>query len=275
MSKVWFITGASRGFGRAFVEAALGRGDRVAATVRNADALADLSRQYGEALLVLTLDVTNRDAVFQAVGRATERFGRLDVVVNNAGFGLFGAIEELSEQDIRHQLDVNVLGALWVTQAVLPTLRAQKSGHILQISSIGGVGAFPNLGGYHASKWALEGFSESLAQEVGGLGIKVTLVEPGLFATDWGGASAVRSKPHPAYDGLRTALASQRSGAKAGDPKAAARALLKVVDAEKPPLRVLFGQMPTKLVQHLYTQRLKTWGEWEQVSVEAEGTSPS
>ena len=170
MSKVWFVTGSSRGLGRTFVEAALSRGDKVAATARNAESLADLVAAHGDAVLPLALDVTDKAAVTESVRRAHEHFGRLDVVVNNAGYGLFGAVEELSEQDVRAQIETNLFGALWVTQAVLPYLREQGNGHIIQISSIGGVATYPYLGGYHASKWALEGLSDALAQ--GGCGIR-------------------------------------------------------------------------------------------------------
>lgn len=184
MSKVWFITGTSKGFGREFARAALGRGDKVAATARNTDTLAELVAQYGDAVLPLPLDVTDRDAVIAAVQATREHFGKIDVVINNAGYGLFGTVEEITEQQLRDQLETNLFGVLHVTQAVLPILREQGSGHIIQISTVGGVAAFPNLGGYHASKWALEGLTESLAQEISGFGIKVTLVEPGAFGTD-------------------------------------------------------------------------------------------
>ncbi|MEU8238663.1 SDR family oxidoreductase [Actinoplanes missouriensis] len=271
MSKVWFITGTSRGFGRSFAEAALDRGDRVAATARDTASLDDLVVKYGDSVLPLALDVTDKAAVTAAVTAAHERFGRLDVVVNNAGYGLFGAIEEISEQQLRDQLETNLFGAFFVTRAVLPILREQRAGHIIQISTIGGVGAFPTLGGYHASKWALEGFSESLAQEVAGLGISVTLVEPGGFATDWAGSSAVHAEPHPAYQPIRDAMAARSGAAQPGDPAAAGPALLQIVDAENPPLRVLFGSQPVEIVKHLYAQRLQTWADWEHVSHAAQG----
>jgi NAD(P)-dependent dehydrogenase (short-subunit alcohol dehydrogenase family) len=174
--KVWFITGTSRGFGRVWAQAALARGDKVAATARDVKTLAPLSERYGERVAAIALDVTDRAAVFRAVAEAQQRFGRLDVAINNAGYGLFGAIEEISEANARAQIETNLFGALWVTQAVLPIMRAQGAGHILQVSSIGGVSAFPTVGMYHASKWGLEGFSQSLAQEVAPLGIKVTQV---------------------------------------------------------------------------------------------------
>ncbi|MFF3617087.1 SDR family oxidoreductase [Streptomyces aureus] len=271
MSKVWFITGASRGFGRSFAEAALGRGDLVAATARTIGTLDDLAAKYGDAVLPLTLDVTDRAGVQGAVSAAHERFGRLDIVVNNAGYGQFGAVEEVSEQQIRDQFETNVFGVFHVTQAVLPILRAQGSGHIVQVSSVGGVTAFPHTGVYHASKWALEGLSESLAAEVAGFGIKVTLVEPGGYATDWGSSSAVHAKPNPVYQALRDALAEQLAGTEYGSPEAAGQALLQIVDAENPPLRVLFGSHMVDHVKNVYGQRLEAWTEWAPVSQAAQG----
>ena len=193
--KTWFITGASRGFGRAWAAAALARGDRVAATARNEQALEGLVEAYGDRVLPLVLDVTDRSAVFAAVARATEAFGTLDVIVNNAGYGLFGMVEETTEEQARAQMETNFFGALWVTQAALPVLRAQGSGHIMQVSSIGGLAAFPTLGLYNASKWALEGLSEALAAEIAPLGVKLTIVEPGPYATDWSTDSAVHTDP--------------------------------------------------------------------------------
>ncbi|MFC4063556.1 SDR family oxidoreductase [Actinoplanes subglobosus] len=271
MSKTWFITGTSRGFGRQFTESALERGDKVAATARDPKTLDDLVAKYGDAILPLALDVTDKAAVAAAVATAHEKFGRLDVVVNNAGYGLFGAVEEISEEQLRDQLETNLFGAFFVTQAVLPILREQGSGHIVQISTIGGIGAFPSLGGYHASKWALEGLTESLAQEVAGFGIKVTLVEPGGFSTDWSGSSAVHAEPNPVYQPMRDAMAARRGSAQSGDPAASGPALLQIVDAENPPLRVLFGSQPTQLVKHLYAQRLQTWADWEHVAHAAQG----
>jgi len=273
MSKIWFITGAGRGFGRQFTLAALERGDRVAATARDLAALDDVVEQFGDAVLPLALDVTDRAAVFAAVDSAVATFGRLDVVVNNAGYGLFGAIEEISEQQLRDQLEVNLFGVLHVTQAVLPVLRTQGSGHIIQISTIGGVAAFPRLGGYHASKWALEGLSESLAQEVAPFGISVTLVEPGGYTTDWGGSSAVNADPQPQYDALREAMAAQSEQAVAsmGDPAGVGAAILAIADAEQPPLRVFFGVTPTQLVPYVYQTRLDTWKQWEELAIQANG----
>ena len=210
MARTWFITGASRGFGREWTIAALERGDSVAATARDTSTLDDLAGRFGDAILPLKLDVTDRDAVVAAVKDAHDRFGRLDVVVNNAGYGQFGMVEEISEQEAREQIETNVFGALWVTQAALPYLREQGSGHILQVSSIGGISAFPNIGIYNASKWALEAFSQALAAEVADFGIKVTIIEPGAYSTDWGGASARHAAADPAYDAFREKAAEQR-----------------------------------------------------------------
>jgi NAD(P)-dependent dehydrogenase (short-subunit alcohol dehydrogenase family) len=271
MSKVWYITGTSRGLGREFAINALERGDRVAATARNVDTLDDLVQKYGDAILPLALDVTDKAAVEATVAQAHEQFGRLDVVVNNAGYGQFGAVEELTEAELRDQMETNFFGALWVVQAVLPILREQGSGHIVQISTIGGIGAFPNIGAYHASKWALEGISESLAQEVAPLGIKVTLVEPGGFTTDWAGDSSKTSAPLPAYDHVREAMAARRGSQRSGNPATAGQAILDVVDAEEPPLRVLFGSGPTEMVKSIYAQRLATWDQWSWISHKAQG----
>ena len=271
--KTWFITGTSRGFGHEWALAALERGDRVAAAARDVSTLDDLVERFGDAVLPLQLDVTDRTADRAAVARAHEHLGRLDVVVNNAGYGQFGTIEELSEQELRAQLETNVLGAFWVTQAALPYLREQGGGHIVQVSSIGGITAFPGIGAYHASKWALEGFSQALAQEVAGFGIHVTLVEPGGFATDWGGSSARHATPLPAYDELHTRMAAARATRtrNPGDPTASAAALLRVVDAENPPLRVFFGEAPLGIATADYEQRLATWREWQPVSLLAQG----
>jgi NAD(P)-dependent dehydrogenase (short-subunit alcohol dehydrogenase family) len=271
MEKNWFITGAGKGFGREFALAALRRGDRVAATARDVSALDDLSDEFADRVLALPLDVTERSAVDAAVRKAYEEFGRLDVVVNNAGYGHFGAVEELSEADLRDQLETNLFGALWVTQAALPYLRMQGRGHVVQVSSIGGIGAFANLGAYHASKWALEAISESLALEVQPLGIRVTLVEPAGYGTDWAGPSARHSQPRPEYDFVREAAARRRGGQAPGDPAAAARALLEVVDSDDPPLRVLFGAAAEQIVTGVYEKRLAGWREWSELAQRAHG----
>ena len=271
MSKTWFITGASKGFGREWAEAALERGDSVAGTARKLETLDTLRDEYPETFLPLQLDVTDKDAGFAAVQKAAEHFSRLDVVINNAGYGHFGMVEELTEVEARAQLETNLFGALWITQAALPIMRQQGSGHIIQVSSIGGISAFPTVGIYHASKWALEGFSQSLSQEVAGFGINVTLVEPGGFSTDWSGPSASHSEQMPEYADVRQAAAHRPSANNPGDPTATRGAILKVVDAEKPPLRIFFGKAPLDIATKDYESRLATWNEWQPVSIEAHG----
>ena len=271
MTKTWFITGASKGFGREWAEAALERGDEVAATARKPETLDALVDAYGDAVLPIQLDVTDRAADFDAVKTAADHFGKLDVVVNNAGYGHFGMVEELTEDDVRSQMETNFFGALWVTQAALPIMRRQGSGHIIQVSSEGGVTAFPGIGAYHASKWALEGLTQSLFQEAAGFGIDVTLVEPGPYGTDWLGVGATRSDENPAYDGIREALNRSWSGGTVGDPAATRGAMLKVVDADEPPLRIFFGKTPLEGVTRDYESRLAAWNEWQSVSVEAHG----
>ena len=271
MSKVWFITGTSKGFGRIWAEAALERGDRVAATARRPETLADLPDRYGDRVLPLALDVTDKAAVDAAVAQAHRHFGRLDVVVNNAGYGLFGAIEEVSEAQARAQIETNLFGALWVTKAALPMLREQGAGHIIQVSSIGGVNAFPTVGLYHASKWGLEGFSQALAQEVADFGIKVTLVEPTGYSTDWAGPSAVRAEHLPVYEALWERRAAWAAAMRRGDPEATGPAILELVDAEEPPLRIFFGDGPLAMIKAEYAKRLDEWEAWNDLSVRAHG----
>lgn len=270
--KIWFITGASRGFGRLWTEAALKRGDKVVATARNVAALAPLVEAHGDSVLALALDVNDRAAVLSAVTQAQARFGRIDVVINNAGFGVAGMVEELGEADVRAQFDTNVYGALWVTQAVLPIMRAQKSGHILSVSSLLGVVALPHLGIYNASKWALEGLMETLSQEVGAMGVKVTLIEPGAYSTDFSDASSMRfSQPIDAYEEVRQQAAASFTPEMFGDPAATAEAVLKVVDADAPPLRIFLGAVNLPFARQVYEQRLATWDSWADVAAKAHG----
>lgn len=276
MSKIWFITGSSRGLGREFVEAALSRGDKVAATARSTESLEELVAVHGDAVLPLAMDVTDKAAVIESVERARQHFGRLDVIVNNAGYAQIGAIEELTEQELRDQLETNLFGAVWVIQAALPHLREQGAGHIIQLSSAAGLIAMPLGGAYHASKWALEGLNEALAGEVAEFGVKVTVIEPGGFATRKGNNPDPLNNGHmaqtsPVYDGLRQRLAAFTGKMPPGDPAAAAQALLKIVDADNPPLRILFGQGFYPMVQQAYDARLKTWADWQDLSVAAHG----
>jgi NAD(P)-dependent dehydrogenase (short-subunit alcohol dehydrogenase family) len=272
--KTWFITGTSRGFGHQWAIAALDRGDKVAATARDTASLDELVTKYGDAILPIKLDVTDRDAAFAAVRQAHEHLGRLDVVVNNAGYGHFGMVEEISEDEIRSQLETNVLGVLWVTQAALPYMREQGSGHIIQVSSIGGISAFISTGAYHASKWALEGFSQSLSQEVARFGIKVTLVEPAGYSTDWSGSSAKHSTPLPAYDQTREDATRARATRfpAPGNPVATRDAILTLVDSDNPPLRLFLGEAPLRIAVADYGARLASWAQWQQVSAAAQGT---
>jgi NAD(P)-dependent dehydrogenase (short-subunit alcohol dehydrogenase family) len=271
MKKTIFITGASRGFGKLWAEAFLRRGDNVVATVRNLDTIQDLAQQYGDALLPLRLDVTDRAAVFAAVATARNRFGSLDAVINNAGYGLFGAIEETTEKEARDQFEANVFGLLWVTQAVLPVMRAQGHGHIIQLSSILGVATLPTLGLYNASKFAVEGLSETLATEVKAFGINVTLIEPNGFSTDWAGASAVHTQPMKEYDSLKTAFMESMSKSPFGQPEATSAAILRVVDSPNPPLRLFLGKVAFPWAQQVYADRLTTWESWNDVAVAAHG----
>ncbi|TDV57438.1 SDR family NAD(P)-dependent oxidoreductase [Actinophytocola oryzae] len=265
MSRTWFITGTSKGFGREWAEAALERGDRVAATARDVDRIKPLVDAYGDAVLTLELDVTDREAVFEAVGQAVARFGGLDVVVNNAGYGHFGMVEELTEAEVRAELETNFFGTLWVTQAVLPVLRARGGGRIIQVTSEGGVRAFPGIGAYHASKWAVEGLSDSLRQEVAGFGVYVICLEPGPYATDFGGGSMGTSPEHPDYAEVRAATAPVWD---LGDPKATRGPILELADTDDPPARVFFGNS-FEAVAADYEERLATWRKWQPVAVAA------
>jgi NAD(P)-dependent dehydrogenase (short-subunit alcohol dehydrogenase family) len=271
--KVWFITGSSRGFGRVWTEAALRRGDKVVATARNPAVLQPLVTLYGDSILPLALDVTDRSAAFEAVARGKDAFGRLDIVLNNAGYGQLGAVEELTETEVRAQIETNLFGAIWVTQAALPILRAQKSGHILAVSSIGGVQAFPAVGMYHASKFGLEGLMDALSQEVAAFGIKVTLIEPGGYATDFADPSSIRaSSPTPAYNPIKEQLFAAFALESMGDPQATSEAIFKVVDAAEPPLRILLGATAVPMIHQAYEERLATWDKWASVSAAAQGT---
>jgi NAD(P)-dependent dehydrogenase (short-subunit alcohol dehydrogenase family) len=274
-SRVWFVTGASRGLGRAFTEAALAAGDRVVAASRDVSPLDDLAARHPDRLLAPRLDVTDRAAVFDVVDRAVARFGRLDVVVNNAGALYAGMVEEFTEEQARAQLDLNFFGALWVSQAVLPRLRTQGSGHIVQISSIGALGGFPSTGLYSASKSALEGMSEALAAEAAAFGVKVTIIQPGGYWTDLYTRSTATT-PDPTYDALRDELAKQwAEGSIDSEPRLAAEAVMKLVASDDPPLRLLLGSMVYDLAFDISRQRMATWAGWEEVSRAAEKAVPN
>jgi len=271
MSKIILITGASRGFGKLWAKAVLERGDKVAVTARNTDDLKDLTTLYGNAVFPLQLDVDNRDAVFNAVKRVHDHFGRIDIVVNNAGFGLFGAIEETTEQQARQQMETNFFGVLWVTQAVLPIMRSQKSGHIVQVSSFLGLISLPVLGIYNASKFAVNGFSESLALEVKDFGIKISLIEPNGFSTDWAGASAYKTEDHEAYVPVKNAFFEGTAPDEWGNPDTTVPAFLELIDSENPPLHFLMGKMAYPAVKDVYSKRLAEFEAWKHVAVAAHG----
>ena len=269
--RIWFITGASRGFGRAWTRAALKRGDQVAATARDTGTLAGLAAEFGDAILPVTLDVTDRAAGIAAVQRAHAHFGRLDVVVNNAGYGHFGFIEELTEAEVRGQIETNLLGPLWITQAAIPLLRQQGGGHILQISGFVGVIAFPGLGIYNASKRALEGLTESLAQEVAGFGITITLIEPGGFATDWAGASMdVQGIPEEYQATVGAVAGLVRGGAPAGDPDRAAQILVRVAKSTGLPSHLLLGAGAAQMALDYSHEQLDEATAWQAVSASAD-----
>ncbi|RWD60468.1 MAG: SDR family NAD(P)-dependent oxidoreductase [Mesorhizobium sp.] len=271
--KVWFITGASRGFGRIWAEAALRRGDRVAASARNPASIADLKKSYGDAVLPLALDVTDRDQVTEAVEQAHRHFGRLDIILNNARYALVGAVEEAAEVAIRAEFETNFFGALHVIRAALPLLREQGSGHILAVSSVAGIVASPIVAFYNASKWALEALHESLAQEVKGFGIKVTLLEPGAYATDFSSHSSLRiSGTIEAYAELKAQVFAAGAAMEFGDPQATADAILQIVDLEEPPLRFFVGTEGLPIARAAYANRLTTWEAWEAVSTAAQGS---
>jgi NAD(P)-dependent dehydrogenase (short-subunit alcohol dehydrogenase family) len=271
--RVWFVTGSSKGLGWEFVDAALKAGERVVATARDPKTLQPFVDQFGDQVLALELDVTNRDAVGSSIRAAIEHFGHLDVVVNNAGYGLRGTVEEVTEDQLRRIMETNFFGALAVTRAVLPQLRKQGNGHLIQISTMGGLVAFPRLGLYHASKWALEGMTESLAQEIAPFGIKVTIVEPGGFATEWMNASMDFAPTMPEYVEALGPVPPSRirpyerpEGLKVGDPRKAGPALLEIVNTENPPLRVIWGGNAYDMVTGTYQKRLAEWAAWETMS---------
>ncbi len=272
MKKIWFITGASRGFGRTWTEAALKRGDKVAATARGAASVADLTERFGDAVLPLALDVTEPDQAREVVAQAHAHFGRLDVVVNNAGYSLVGTVEEAGVDEVRAVFDANLFGALRVVQAALPVLRQQGRGHLLGVSSGLGIVAMPLIGFYCATKWAFEALHESLAQEVKPFGIKVTLIEPGAYATEFGSPASLKmAAGMDAYAELRQRVFGRLTSAERGDPKATPEAVLKVVDAEDPPLRFILGSGNLPMARAAYAERLATWEAWEAVSNAAQG----
>jgi NAD(P)-dependent dehydrogenase (short-subunit alcohol dehydrogenase family) len=268
MQKVWFITGCSTGFGRYLAVEALAKGYNVVVAARNTNDVADIVANYPQTSLVVKLDVTIADQIKDAVAATITKFGQIDVLVNNAGIGYFGAIEESEEAEVRRMFEINVFGLAHMTQAVLPIMRKQRSGHILNIASIGGLRSFPGVGFYNATKYAVDGLSESLSKEVAHLGIKVTIVAPSGFRTDWAGRSANDSKI--VIDDYATTAGKNKgdirgySGNQPGDPVRAAKAMIQVVESENPPLRLLLGVAALKGAR-LKLDELKhdfdTWAE--------------
>jgi NADP-dependent 3-hydroxy acid dehydrogenase YdfG len=271
-NKVWFITGASRGFGRVWTEAILQRGDKVAATARKLESIADFKEKYGDNVLTLELDVTNPHQVKEAVTQAHAHFGRLDIVLNNAGYSLVGTIEEASADDIRAMYETNILGPVAVIQAALPLLREQGYGHILGTSSNLGHVTLPVIGYYCSSKWAFEAIHESLAKEVAQFGIKVTIIEPGAYATEFGSPESLKfAEGMDVYTDFKEQFFGGLRTMERGDPNATPQALLQMVDAENPPLRFFLGSHNLPWTRTAYNERLAEWEEWAAISNAAQG----
>ncbi|MFG3437122.1 SDR family NAD(P)-dependent oxidoreductase [Nonomuraea sp. NPDC047897] len=271
MSRVWFITGASRGLGRAFTEAALHAGERVVAAARNVEPLADLAERCPDHLVRLPLDVSDRAAVYEGVERAAAAFGRLDIVVNNAGVMLLGMVEEATEEQIRAHFDVNLFGAIWVTQAVLPHLRAQGGGRILQVTTMGTGGGFPMVGMYAAGKSALDSVSEAVAMETEQFGVKLTIVQMGGYDTSLFTTGTTMTTPDPHYQRLRDELL-QMWGDDAGPaPDTAVPVIMELIDLPDPPLRLIVGNASYDLVQTDLEDRTAKYRAWEHLSRKAPG----
>ena len=270
--KVWFITGASRGFGRVWANAALKRGDKVAATARSLESIAALAETYGDNVLTLQLDVTRPEQVKAAVEQAHAHFGRLDVVLNNAGYSLVGTIEECSADDIRALYETNIIGPVAVLQTALPLLRQQGFGHIMGTSSNLGHVTLPVIGYYASSKWAFEAIHESLALEVKAFGIKVTIIEPGAYATEFGSQESLKfAAGLDVYTDFKTNFFKGLGELERGDPNATPDAIFAVVDAENPPLRIHLGSHNLPWVKAAYADRLTLWEEWDAVAAAAQG----
>jgi len=272
--KVWLVTGASTGFGRELVEHLLASGARVVATARKVEGLQELGTKYPKTALVASMDVTNQKQVESVVGVAVKWFGRIDVLVNNAGYGMVGAVEESAEEEFRPMFETNVFGLIRVTQAVLPQMRAQGAGHIVNLSSIGGLVATPGFGLYNATKFAVEGLSEALAQEVQPLGITVTIVEPGPFRTKFlgkaGGEAKARISDYDKTAGKMRAYFTEQDGKQAGDPQKAAEAIVKAVESEHPPLHLLLGGSTIPRVKGKIEALQKDLAAWESTTIGAD-----
>ncbi len=273
-NKVWFITGCSTGFGRELAKEALSKGYNVVVTARKPEQVADIVAAYPENALALALDVTVPQQIKEAVNASIDRFGRIDVLVNNAGIGYFGAIEESEEEEVRRMFEINFFGLAHMTNAVLPHMRQQRSGHILNVASIGGLRSFPAVGFYNATKYAVDGLSEALMKEVAPLGIKVTVICPSGFRTDWAGRSAnntkIKIEDYATTAGKNMSDLRGYSGNQPGDPVKAARAMIQVTETENPPLRLLLGAAALKGARLKLEELRKDFDEWAEVSTGAD-----
>ncbi len=274
MSKVWLITGCSTGFGRELAKEALEQGNKVVVTARKTDDIQDIIEGFPETAISVALDVTKPDQIAKAVKQTVEKFGRIDVLVNNAGIGYFGAIEESEDEEVRRMFEINVFGLGNMIKEVLPVMRKQRSGHVVNIASIGGLVAFPAVGYYNATKFAVDGLSESLSKEVAHLGIKVTIVAPSGFRTNWAGSSAKNSNividDYAPSAGQNKANIRGYSGNQPGDPVRAAKAILKAVNAETPPLRLLLGAAALRGATNKLTELQRDFNAWEETTVGAD-----
>jgi NAD(P)-dependent dehydrogenase (short-subunit alcohol dehydrogenase family) len=270
MPRVWFVTGSSRGLGRAIVTSALEAGDRVVATARRPEQLSDLVDTYGERIATTSLDVTDPASARDAVSFAVKAFGRIDVVVNNAGYADVAAVEDVTLDDFRAQIDTNFYGVVYVTKAVLPILREQGGGHIFQVSSAGGRIPLAGLSAYQSAKWAVGGFSSVLAQEAGPLGIKVTVLEPGGMTTDWAGSSMAIppiSEPYEQTVGEFARVLRSHSGAEASEPSKVVEAIRLLADAEEPPVRILLGADAVEHAAAVEKVQAESDAAWRQLSI--------
>ncbi|NIG55894.1 SDR family NAD(P)-dependent oxidoreductase [Chitinophaga sp. Cy-1792] len=271
-NKIWFITGTSRGFGRIWATAALERGDKVVATARKPESIADLKEKYGENVLTLALDVTDPAQVNAAVAKAHAHFGRLDIILNNAGYSLVGTIEEGTAEELRALYETNILGPVAVIKAALPLLRQQGGGHILGVSSNLGHIALPVIGYYSSSKWAFEAIHEALAAEVAAFGIKVTIIEPGAYATEFGSQESLKfAKGMDIYTDFKNNFFQHLQTMERGNPLATPQALFQIVDTPNPPLRFNLGSHNLPQLREAYASRIATWEAWDTVSASAQG----
>jgi NAD(P)-dependent dehydrogenase (short-subunit alcohol dehydrogenase family) len=271
--QVWLITGSSRGFGRSLAQAVLAAGHQLIATARSTDPLAELAEHYGEQVRAVSLDVTDPAAAQRAADTAVTEFGHLDVVVNNAGYANVAPIETIDPDDFRAQIETNFFGLVNVTRAALPLLRRQRSGHFIQFATIGARAGAPGLAAYQSAKWAVEGFSEVLATDVSSFGVKVTIIEPGAFRTDWGGSSMEVADFGADYEATVGALARhlrQTTGSEPGDPDRAAQAILTIAQTAEPPLRLLLGGSAYRTAQLVTQQRAETDDRWRELSESAD-----